>query len=144
MGGPVGKQDEAAGRGGELSLLHGEHDRALQDIDSVVQLVVHVHGWVGAVGVESALHDAEAPLGVAGHRLEGHGVGPEDQLPALTRTEEYHLRHLVLPWRARQWRQSKLEQLPGDGPLQSPISKRRGQGAPGGRNGLRSLTELGR
>jgi hypothetical protein len=70
-----------AGRGGELSLLHGEHDRALQDIDGVVQLVVHVHGWVGAVGVDSALHDAEAPLGVAGHRLEGHGVGPEDPGP---------------------------------------------------------------
>ena len=50
MGGPMGKQGEAAGWGGELSLLHGEDDRALQDIDGVVQLVVHVHGWAGAVG----------------------------------------------------------------------------------------------
>ena len=46
----MGKQGEAAGWGGELSLLHGEDDRALQDIDGVVQLVVHVHGWAGAVG----------------------------------------------------------------------------------------------
>jgi hypothetical protein len=65
----------------------------------VIQLVVHVHGWVGAVGVELVLHDAEPAPGVAGHRLEGHGVGPEDQLPALTGTEEDNLRHVVLPWR---------------------------------------------
>src|SRR5215211_5260407 len=55
MGDPVGNQDEAAGWGGELSLLHGEHDRTLQDVHGVVQLVVHVKGWTGKVGVESAL-----------------------------------------------------------------------------------------
>jgi hypothetical protein len=39
MGDPVGKQSEAAGWGSELSLLHGEHDRALHDVDGVVQLL---------------------------------------------------------------------------------------------------------
>ena len=98
---PWGVRMKLPAGGGELSLLHGKQDRALQDQDGVVQLVVYVHGWVGAVGGDSALHDAEAPLGVAGHRLEGHGVGPEDQLPALIGTEEDHLRHILFPWRAR-------------------------------------------
>ena len=47
--------------------------------------------WTGGWGPWAAylvLHDAEAPSGVAGHRLEGRRVGPEDQLPALTGTQK--------------------------------------------------------
>lgn len=46
---PVRDQDEAAGWGGELSLLHGEDDRALQDVDGVVQLVVNVREGAGGM-----------------------------------------------------------------------------------------------
>lgn len=67
----------------------------------MVELVVHVHAWAGAVGGEPVLHDAETPSGVVGHRLEERLVGPEDQLPAFTGTEEDHVRHVVLPWGAR-------------------------------------------